>query len=181
MDNTLVYDWTEPKFLKTIQMPFTVYYSQPYPEIPPDTCPLRYGSDLVLLHHSAAPASCDLSLPWQYGRQLESRSWGVPVIITWSLATAVIVMYHKSNNRKCSQLKNSQKRLYFCFFFWDLYAGVNAECFIWKSNRMPYCCYGAWPPVCFALNSAQLLHCAPASARKRSPAYLYRRALDCQS
>ena len=31
------------------------------------------------------------------------------------------------------------------------------------------------------LNSAELLHCALASARYRSPAYLFRRAPDCQS
>ena len=54
-------------------------------------------------------------------------------------------------------------------------------CFISKSKRMLYCYFDVCLTVCSVLNLVELLRRAPASARNRSPAYLFRRASDCWS
>ena len=52
--------------------------------------------------------------------------------------------------------------------------GRQLACFILKSNRMSYCWFDAWLPVCLVLNSAELLHRASTrySDKYISPAYL---------
>ena len=51
-----------------------------------------------------------------------SQDWGVPAIITWSLATAVTGLCYKNNNRKCFWPKDQQKSwcfsVAFCVLFW---------------------------------------------------------------
>ena len=55
---------------------------------------------------SGNPRLCFESDTGQYGGQLLSGGQGVPVIITWSLVTAVIGLCYKNNNMKCSRLKD---------------------------------------------------------------------------
>ena len=102
---------------------------------PLDTCLLRYGSIRCFAPPSTNPRSRFQSDSGQYDRQLLSGGQGVPSILTWSLAAAVIGRCYKNNNTKCFRPTNQQKSL--CLsLFWDLWSGVNMECFILKSNRM---------------------------------------------
>ena len=50
-----------------------------------------------------------------YGKQLASRGWGVSVIITWSLSTAVIGLCYKTTGSVPDQRING--RAYVCLFF----------------------------------------------------------------
>ena len=119
------------------------------PRISTGYCPLRYGSDPVLLRRppSGHPQRSHFeSATAQYGRQRASRGRGVSAIITWSLTTAVIGMCYKNNNRNCSWPKARQQSL--CLsLFWELCAGVNTECFNLKRNRMLCGYVGAWLPA----------------------------------
>ena len=163
--------------LGVIMDPDLNFSSHTRPQFPLDTCVLRYGSDPVLLCCLAIPTSCVLILLW-YDRQLAAQGRGVPEIITGSLATAVIGICHK---KKTSGLNRRISRgACVCLFEICVLMSTWSVLFF-RSNRMLYCHFDAWLPVCSVLNSAKLLCRAPASTRNRSPVYLCRGAPDCRS
>lgn len=118
-----------------------------YPGIPLDvyvrcgTAPVQFCS---VLHYPANPTGYVLSaVQHSTAGLLELQDRGNPTIITESHVTAVIHIFHKHNNKNCSQLKDETKCLEQYFFL------------CWSQHGTFY--YDNGPDVMFQLNCCPVL------------------------